>query len=297
MIRLDMEKLSISRQCRLLGLRRSTYYYRHVAEDPYNLELMRLIDEAFLEAPFFGTRQMTRHLVNLGHAVGRRRVRRLMRIMGLRTIYQRPRTTIPHPEHKIYPYMLRDLEITRPNHVWCADITYIPMQRGFLYLVAIMDWHSRAVLSWKLSNTMDVSFCIDALEEALHKYGAPEIFNTDQGSQFTSIAFTQRLKEAEVAISMDGKGRWIDNVFIERLWRSLKYECVYLRELATGSQARQALGDWFAFYNHRRPHSVFDGRRPMEVYVSGRPGGEAHAPHQLAPLETAPQDTASGDAA
>ena len=198
-----------------------------------------------------------------------------MRKMGLMAIYQKPRTSQPHPEHKIYPYLLRGLAIKRPDQVWCADITYIRMRRGFLYLVAIMDWHSRAVLSWRLSNTLDANFCVAALEEAMSRYGMPEIFNTDQGSQFTGQDFTQALKDAGVAISMDGKGRWMDNVFIERLWRSVKCECVSLREFETGSQARQALGNWFRFYNEQRPHTAFDGCRPMDVYWDGHSASKA----------------------
>jgi len=234
-----------------------------------NLGLMRLIDAQFLETPFYGSRQMRLHFRNQGIQVGRGRVRRLMRKMGLTAIYQKPRTSAPHPEHRIYPYLLRGMRIDRPNRVWCADITYVPMKRGFLYLVAIMDWHSRAVLSWRLSNTMDADFCVAALEEALNRYGVPEIFNTDQGAQFTSQEFTQALKNVGVAISMDGKGRWMDNVFIERLWRSVKWECLYLRELETGSQARRALEHWFHFYNEQRPHTAFDGQRPMDVYREG----------------------------
>ena len=240
-----------------------------------NLDLMRRIDAQFLETPFYGTRQMQRHLRHQGIMVGRGRVRRLMRRMGLMAIYQKPKTSVPHPEHKIYPYLLRDITIKRPDQVWCADITYIRMRRGFLYLVAIMDWHSRAVLSWRLSNTLDADFCVAALEEAMNRYGVPEIFNTDQGSQFTGQDFTQALKDAGVAISMDGKGRWMDNVFIERLWRSVKWECVYLREFETGSQARQALGNWFRFYNEHRPHTAFDGRHPMDVYREGHSASKA----------------------
>ena len=195
--------------------------------------------------------------------------------MGLVAIYQKPRTSVRHPEHKIYPYLLRGLRINRPNQVWCADITYVPMKRGFLYLVAIMDWHSRAVLAWRLSNTMDAEFCVAALEEAMNRYGVPEIFNTDQGSQFTSLEFIQALKDAGVAISMDGKGRWMDNVMIERLWRSVKWECLYLREVETGSQKHKILRDWFQFYSMQRPHTAFDGRRPMEVYCERNPTSKA----------------------
>lgn len=275
MVEHDHPRLSISRQCQALGLARSTWYHRPKGEKATNLDLMRLIDVQFLETPFYGSRQMRQHLKHQGIAVGRDRIRRLMRKMGLRAIYQKPRTSAPHPEHKVYPYLLRELRIARPDQVWCADITYVPMKRGFLYLVAIMDWHSRAVLSWRLSNTMDTDFCVAALEEAMNDYGVPEIFNTDQGSQFTSQEFTQILKDAGVAISMDGKGRWMDNVFIERLWRSVKWECLYLRELETGSQARQALGHWFHFYNEQRPHTAFDGRRPMDVYRDSQLGSKA----------------------
>ena len=228
---------------------------------------MRLIDEQFLETPFYGSRQMTRWLRRQGDTVTRKRVRRLMRLLGVHALFQRPRTSQPHPAHRIYPYLLRDLRITRPNHVWCTDVTYIPLQWGFLYLVAVMDWASRKVLSWRLSNTLDASFCVEALHEALERYGPPEIFNSDQGSQFTSVDFTDVLKEAGIRISMDGKGRWMDNVFIERLWRSLKYECVYLSEFATGSQARTGIGRWMDFYDRRRPHSSLNDRTPDEAYT------------------------------
>ncbi len=260
-------RLSIVRQCRLMSIARSSFYYEGKGESPLNLRLMRLIDEQFLETPFYGSRQMKRWLYRQGYMVSRKRVRRLMRLLGLQAVFQRPRTSQPHPEHRIYPYLLRDLEITRPNHVWCTDVTYIPLQRGFLYLVAVMDWASRKVLSWRLSNTLDPSFCVEALEEALEHYGAPEIFNTDQGSQFTSVDFTDVLKEAGIRISMDGKGRWMDNIFIERLWRSLKYEQVYLSEYATGTQARAGIGWWIDFYNERRPHSSLNDRTPDEAYT------------------------------
>jgi putative transposase len=258
--------LSLTTQCRLLSISRSSWYYHPKGESPFNLILMRLIDEQFLATPYYGSRQMARWLKRQGHHVGRHRVRRLMRFMDLRTIYQEPRTSQPHPQHRIYPYLLRNLAITRANQVWCTDISYIPIKRGFLYLVAIMDWHSRKVLSWRLSNTMATDFCVEALEEALARYGAPDIFNTDQGSQFTSLEFTAVLKERKIAISMDGKGRWIDNVFIERLWRSLKYECVYLQAFETGMQARQQISAWLNHYNQARPHSTFEGQTPDEVY-------------------------------
>lgn len=266
MINKENKDLSIVRQCDLLSINRSSLYYVPKGENAHNLKLMRLIDEQFLETPFYGSRQMARHLRRQGYCVGRHRLRRLMRKMGIEAIYQTPRTSDPHPDHKVYPYLLRNLAITQPNQVWCTDITYIPMGRGFMYLIAIMDWHSRKVLSWRLSNTMDTHFCVEALEEALTKYGAPEIFNTDQGSQFTSIDFTNVLKKQGVKISMDGKGRWMDNVFIERLWRSMKYECVYLKQFTDGSHARHEIRSWIRFYNSARPHSKFNGQTPDEVY-------------------------------
>lgn len=266
MIEAHHPRLTIRRQCELVGISRSTFYGPTASETPLNLSLMRLIDEQFLEAPWYGSRQMARHLRRHGYTVGRKRIRRLMRKMGLQAVYQRPKTTIPHPEHKKWPYLLRGLDINRPNHVWCADITYIPMRRGFLYLVAVMDWASRRVLAWRLSNTMDVDFCIDAVEEAMTRHGKPEIFNTDQGSQFTSPRFTELLTDAGVRISMDGRGRWMDNVFIERLWRSMKYECIYLHAYETGSEARAGIGRWIDYYNFDRPHSTHGGRTPVEVH-------------------------------
>ena len=236
MIEPEHPALSVVRQCELVSISRSGFYYQPVGETELNLELMRLIDAQFLETPWYGSRQMARHLRLEGYQVGRKRIRRLMAKMGLAPIYQRPRTTVPNPEHRIYPYLLREMVITCPNQVWCADITYIPMRRGFLYLVAVMDWATRKVLSWRVSNTMDTEFCVAALEEALARFGHPEIFNTDQGSQFTSPRFTAVLHAAGVKISMDGRGRWMDNVFVERLWRSLKYECVYLHAFETGSE-------------------------------------------------------------
>lgn len=219
MIEPSHPRLSVVSQCALVSISRSAFYYSPTGESPLNLALMRLIDEAFLECPFYGARQMARHLRRQGYTVGRKRAARLMAKMGLSLIYQKPRTSVPHPQHPIYRYLLKGLAIERPNQVWCADITYIPIRRGFLYLVAIMDWATRKVLAWRLSNTMEADFCIEALEEALARFGAPEIFNTDQGSQFTSPRFTDVLKGVGVRISMDGRGRWMDNVFIERLWR------------------------------------------------------------------------------
>ena len=262
MIESNNKVLSIARQCELISISRSGFYYQPTGETELNLTLMRLIDEQHMKTPFYGARQMARHLRRQGYVVGRKRIRRLMQKMGMAVVYQRPRTTIPVADHEIYPYLLRDLVINRPNQVWCSDITYIPMRRGFLYLVAIMDWASRKVLTWRLSNTMDTEFCIEALEEAIAKYGKPDIFNTDQGSQFTSPRFTHILKEANIKISMDGKGRWMDNVFIERLWRSMKYECVYLYTFEMATEARKGIRSWLQFYDAQRPHSALAGLMP-----------------------------------
>ncbi len=271
MIERGNPNLSITRQCTILSISRSSFYYATKGESEANLALMRRIDELFMKYPFYGSRQMVRQLRREGIAVGRHRVRRLMRLMGLEAIYQAPRTSDPHPAHRIYPYLLRGMAINRPNQVWCSDITYIPVQHGFLYLVAIMDWATRHVLAWRLSNTMDTRFCLEALNEALARHGKPEIFNTDQGSQFTSLAFTQVLKDAGVAISMDGRGRCMDNIFIERLWRSLKYEAVYLHELTDGFVAERVIGEWIKFYNTQRPHSSLDDKTPAEAYWRNRP--------------------------
>ena len=227
---------------------------------------MRRIDELFLKHPFYGARQMVRHLRLEGVRIGRRRASRLMRLMGLQAIYRAPRTSDPHPEQRVYPYLLKGMSINRSNQVWCADITYIPVRRGFLYLVAIMDWASRQVLAWRFSNTLEAGFCVEALDEALTRHGQPEVFNTDQGSQFTGFAFSGRLQAAGVRISMDGRGRCLDNIFIERLWRSLKYEAVYLHELTDGFEARRLIDEWIGFYNTERPHSALDGKTPAEAY-------------------------------
>ena len=278
--------LSLSRQCEVLSISRSSLYYTAKGENAVNLALMRRIDGLFLKYPFYGSRQMARQLRRDGLCVGRHRVRRLMRLMGLEAIYQAPRTSAPHPAHRVYPYLLKGRTIDRPNQVWCADITYIPVQRGFLYLVAIMDWATRHVLAWRLSNSMDAGFCVEALNEALACYGHPEIFNTDQGSQFTSLDFTGALGNAGIRISMDGRGRCMDNIFIERLWRSLKYEAVYLHELTDGFVAERVIGEWIGFYNTERPHSTFDGRTPAEAFGIKRPVelmDKAHA------LPTSPQ--------
>ncbi len=258
--------LSIVRQCRLLNVPRSSFYYRPKALNAEDLELMRLIDEQYLNTPTWGSRSMRSHLRRLGFKINRKRVQRLMRLMGLEAIYPKPRTTRPHPRHKIYPYLLRDLSIERVNQVWTADITYIPMSRGFMYLAAVMDWHSRKVLSWRVSNSMEADFCVGALKEAIAGYGRPEIFNTDQGAQFTSEAFTKTLKDNGIAISMDGRGRVQDNIFIERLWWTLKYHYIYLRSFAHGSELRAGLRDWFRFYNQERFHQALDNRTPDEVY-------------------------------
>jgi putative transposase len=271
---LDREpgRLSIRRQCQLLGIARSGVYRQLRPANDNDLAVLRRLDALFTAWPFLGSRRMAALLQAEGHAINRKRVRRLMRQMGIAALGPRPRTTKPAPGHKIYPYLLRGMTIERPNQVWAADITYVPIGRGFLYLVAIMDWASRAVLSWRLSNTMDVSFCVAALEEALARFGKPEIFNTDQGSQFTSAAFTGVLAAAGVRISMDGRGRWMDNVFIERLWRSLKHEDVYLKGYADGSEAKAGISSWVAFYNLRRPHQALGDRTPMAVWRAGITG-------------------------
>jgi len=249
----------------LLDISRSGLYYQPKGIPEEDLTLMKMIDRQYLATPFYGARKIAAWLKSQGYRVNRKRIRRLMRIMGLKAIYRRPRTSKPAPGHKIYPYLLGDLRITRPNQVWAADITYIPMAHGFLYLVAIIDWYSRYVLSWRLSNTLDADFCIEALEEALTK-GKPDIFNTDQGSQFTSEAFTGLLQQHGVRISMDGKGSYNDNLFIERLWRSVKYEEVYLKVYQDGIEARIGLGNYFRFYNTERPHQALGYRTPAEVY-------------------------------
>ncbi len=258
--------LSIGKQCKLLSISRSSFYYMPKGETAMNLMLMRQIDEQFLETLFFGVRQMTWHLRNEGHLVNEKRIRRLMRLMGLMPIYQKPNTSKAAKGHKTYPYLLRGLRVERPNQVWCADITYLPMRRGFLYLVAIMDWRTRKVLAWRISNTLEAEFCVEALNEAIARFGPPEIMNTDQGSQFTSFAWTDRLRRTGVRISMDGKGRFLDNIFVERLWRSLKYECVYLHAWETGSEAKAGVGKWIEFYNRKRPHSALGGKPPAVVY-------------------------------
>jgi putative transposase len=260
--------LPVTAQARLLGLSRSSVYYEPVATSERDLALMAAIDEVHTELPFYGIRRIRDELADRGLAVGRGHLATLMRTMGITAIYPKRRTSVPAPGHKLYPYLLRDLQITEAGHVWCADITYLPLARGFCYLTAIMDWASRRVLSWRLSNTLDASFCIEALQEALERYDPPQVFNTDQGAQFTSDGFTGLLASCGVAISMDGRGRWLDNVFIERLWRSVKYEEVYLKAYENLSEARRELRDYFAFYNLRRKHQGLDGRTPDKVYWS-----------------------------
>ncbi len=266
MIERDHPDLSVGKQCALLSISRSSFYYEPEGETELNLGLMRKIDEQFLETPFFGVRQMTWHLRNEGHLVNEKRIRRLMRLMGLMPIYQKPNTSKAAKGHRIYPYLLRGLQVDRPNQVWAADITYLPMRRGFLYLVAIMDWRTRKVLAWRISNTLEADFCVEALNEAIHRFGPPEIMNTDQGSQFTSFAWTDRVRRAGARISMDGKGRFLDNIFVERLWRSLKYECVYLHAWETGSEAKAGVRKWMEFYNRKRPHAALGGKPPAVVY-------------------------------
>jgi putative transposase len=258
--------LSVVAQCRLLKIARSTLYYRAVPVSEDDLALMRRMDELYVAAPFYGSRRMVAVLRGKGLAVNRKRARRLMRVMGLEAIYQKPNTSRAHPGHKVYPYLLRGLTVDRPNQVWCADITYIPMAKGFVYLVAVMDWFSRRVLAWRLSITMDSDFCVEALAEAMDRHGRPEIFNTDQGVQFTSAAFLDELEKRDVRVSMDGKGRFLDNIFIERLWRSLKYEEVFIKAYASVTEARNGIGGWFTFYNEERPHQALDYRTPRAVF-------------------------------
>ena len=286
------ERLSVRRQCALLGLARSGVYRRPRPANDNDLQLMRRLDELFTRHPFLGSRRMAELLSSPGHRVNRKRVQRLMRQMGIAALGPRPRTTRPAPGHKIFPYLLRDVVVERSNQVWAADITYIPIGRGFLYLVAIIDWASRAVLSWRLSNTMDVSFCVSALEEGLARFGKPEIFNTDQGSQFTSAAFTGLLERAGIRISMDGRGRWMDNVFIERLWRSLKYEEVYLKGYADGREARAGIGEWIEILQSVPPTPGFgepdaDGSVARRAQRRPAPGGMRQVVHVIHTIHSA----------
>jgi len=266
----DHPQLSIRRQCQMLALARSGVYRQRKGPDKAELSLMRKIDELFLAHPFLGARRIAAMLRNAGLTVNRKRITRLMRLMGLEPLGPKPRTSKPGKGHAVFPYLLKGLAIDRPNQVWAADITYVPIGKGFLYLVAVMDWASRAILAWRLSNTMDTRFCLDALEEALARYGKPEIFNTDQGSQFTSAAFTGKLAAHGIRISMDGRGRYLDNIFIERLWRSLKHENVYLMGYADGREARAGIGLWIAFYNEGRPHQALGYATPIAVWRAGQ---------------------------
>ena len=260
--------LSIRRQCELLGLNRSSYYLPPATESEENLRLMRRIDEQFLKTPFYGSRRMTACLERSGETVNRKRVQRLMALMGLEALFPRPRTTMPASDARVYPYLLRDRELTRVNEVWSSDITYIPMRHGFMYLTAVIDWFSRYVLSWRLSNTLEGRSCVEALDEALSK-GRPEIFNTDQGSQFTAWEYTSRLEEAGIAVSRDGRGRALDNVFVERLWRSVKYEDIYIKDYELVSELESGLGAYFWFYDEERPHQSLGYRTPGEVHRAG----------------------------
>jgi putative transposase len=270
--------LSISKQAEIVGIARSTVYYLPRAVPAADLELMRQIDRLHMEFPFAGARMLRRLLAVNGSKVGRRHVKTLMSSMGIEALYRRPRTTKPEPGHKIFPYLLRSVEITRPNQVWAMDITYIPMAKGFVYLTVVLDWFSRRVLAWRLSITMEAAFCVEALEDALARHGKPDIFNTDQGSQFTGSAFTGVLMKNDIRISMDGKGAWRDNVFVERLWRTIKYEEVYLRAYDNVSDARQSIGRYLDLYNRRRPHSNLDGQTPDQAYW----GHESMPPIRLA---------------
>ena len=268
-------ELSVVRQCELLDISRSSVYYSPVQASEYELELMGLIDKQYLRTPFYGSRKMAAWLMGQGHQVNRKRVQRLMRRMGIEAIYRRPKTSRSTSGHKVYPYLLRGLQIDRVNQVWATDITYIPMSRGFMYLVCVMDWHSRYVLSWRLSNTLEADFCVDALEQALSS-NLPGIFNTDQGSQFTSDAFTSVLLAHGVRISMDSVGGYMDNVFVERLWRSVKYEEVYLKAYESVAEARAGIGAYLRFYNTERPHQALDYRTPAQVFEEGR--NQVHQP-------------------
>ena len=263
--------LPLLQQAKLLKLSRSSLYYTPRPRSERDLRLMKKIDIFHTAHPFAGAR-MLRDLLRLDQeTVGRRHVATLMKTMGIEALYRKPNTSKKHPRHTIYPYLLRDLKITRPNQVWATDITYIPLAKGFVYLTVVLDWYSRKVLSWRVSNTMDTTFCLETLDEALSRYGPPDIFNTDQGSQFTSAAFTERLKKDEIRISMDGKGSWRDNVFVERLWRSVKYEEVYLKAYASVTEAKRSIGIYLDFYNSRRPHSSLDGVPPDQVYSNSQP--------------------------
>ncbi len=261
-------QFSIIEQCALLKVPRSTLYYKPKPISDDDLAVMRRIDEIFTKWPFYGSRRMAAELRGEGFDVNRKRARRLMRLMGIEAIYQKPNTSRAHPDHKKYPYLLKNLAITRPNQVWCADITYIPMKKGWVYLVAVMDWFSRKVLAWRLSITMETDFCVETLKEAMAKYGKPEIFNTDQGVQFTAAAFIETLEAQGVRISMDGKARYLDNIMIERLWRSLKYEDVFIKAYETVAEARRGIGEWLRFYNDERKHQALGYKTPAQIFAA-----------------------------
>ena len=262
----DHPELSIRRQCELLSLSPSSYYYQPKPVSDEEITLLRLLDEQYLKTPFYGSRKMTEVLRELGYSINRKRVQRLMRQLGIIAVYPKPRLSQSNLEHQVYPYLLRGLNIEKANQVWCTDITYLPVLKGHYYLIAIMDWYSRKVLSWRISNTLDVDFCLEALNEALSCFGCPDIFNSDQGSQFTSKAFTDCLKAAEIKISMDGRGRYLDNIFIERLWRSIKYELIYIKSFEDGKHLQQSVKEWFHWYNHERFHQALDYQKPEQVY-------------------------------
>ncbi len=294
MIDRDHRQLSLVGQCRLLDVSRAWVYYRPVPTRTEDLALMALMDRQYLKTPFYGSRKMKAWLLGEGYLVSRDKVRRLMGLMGLEAIYRRPNTSKPAPGHRVYPYLLKGVEVNRVDQVWAADITYIPMAQGFLYLVAIMDWHSRHVVAWKLSNTMDTGFCVAALEEALSR-GRPEIFNTDQGSQFTSEAFTQTLQERGIRVSMDGKGRYLDNIFVERLWRSIKYEEVYLKAYQSVAEARAGINAYLEFYNRQRPHQALGYRTPAEMYQNGQEEKKVAAQEAGLPSEVMIPSARAGD--
>jgi putative transposase len=274
LVEADQPELSVRRQCQLLGLGRSSLYYEAAAQTAENVRLMRLLDQEYTAHPFLGSRRLTKWLIQQGEEVNRKRVQRLLRLMGLEAIYAKPKLSAAGMGHRIYPYLLRNVSIQRPDQVWSTDITYVPLARGFMYLAAVIDWFSRYVLAWRLSNTLDGSFCLEMLEEALRR-GRPEVFNTDQGVQFTAQAWTGRLESAGVAVSMDGRGRCLDNVFVERLWRSVKYEDIYLWRYEGVPELRQGLGRYFPYYNEERLHQALDYRTPAAVYQQGGGGGRS----------------------
>jgi len=299
LINTEDEDYSVRRQCLIAGLNRSSWYYEPVPLSELDKTLMGLLDVQYTKTPFYGVRNMTTYLREAGYAVGKDHVRTLLRTMGLSAIFPKPNLSRPHPENRIYPYLLRDLDVIRPNQVWCADITYIRLAWGFAYLVAIVDWYSRCVLSWRLSNTLEADFCVEALREAINKYGTPDVFNTDQGTQFTSQEFINVLVTNNISISMDGRGRCLDNIFVERLWRTVKYENVYLKGYQTIPEARTGLTEYFEFYNTERYHQSLDNKTPWQVY-SGLPGvatesARTAAYQDMSPTEKTPYNANAGD--